>query len=234
MTTRYPELAATLTARAPALAFEAARRHVAARPELLRHPAAEARCAEGGAFHLRQLASALAMGRPELFAEYLAWTDRHIARYGLERGELVQHVWGPVALVDEELVGAGALLEPVVAESLATLVSASAPHGSFVVPDAPHGPLARAFLDALLATDRREASRLVMEAACRCGGRAALPRCLPAVSARDGPPVGDQRGQRRAGALRHGRDPGGDGAAVPATVLRPTKRTDHRGRQRRR
>ena len=88
---RHPELARTLTTRSTDLAEETARRHLAERPELVeRFPASHERCAEDGGFHVRHLAAALAMGRPELFDEYVAWTRDLFAGLGIEPDELTR------------------------------------------------------------------------------------------------------------------------------------------------
>jgi len=90
---RQPALATTLIERAHELAVKATGRHLDRRPDLrTRYPAAERRCIEDGEFHVRHLASALAMGRPELFEGYLIWTAQLLAGYGIDPEELVAHV----------------------------------------------------------------------------------------------------------------------------------------------
>jgi len=166
----HPELARTLTTGSTGLAEETARRHLAERPELVeRFPAAHERCVEDGGFHVRHLAAALAMGRPELFDEYVAWTRDLLVGLGIEPDELNRHLQ-----VLTEVIATvtdphdAATVRQVVDASLALHTARPAVPRSLLEDDRRHGELSREFLAALLRADRRRAAEMILGAADDC------------------------------------------------------------------
>ena len=167
MRDRHPELARTLTTGSTDLAEEAARRHLAAHPELVeRFPEAHERCVEDGGFHVRHLAAALAMGRPELFDEYVAWTRDLLVGLGIEPDELTRHL-GVLTEVIATVTHAddAAVVRQVVNASLASHVDRPAVPRSLLEDDRRHGELTRELLATLLRADRRRATDLILGAA---------------------------------------------------------------------
>ena len=164
---RHPELARTLTTRSTDLAEETARRHLAERPELVeRFPASHERCAEDGGFHVRHLAAALAMGRPELFDEYVAWTRDLFAGLGIEPDELTRHLQVLTEVIATVTDADDAdVVRQVVDASLALHQARPAVPRSLLEDDRRHGELTRELLAALLRADRRRAAELILGAA---------------------------------------------------------------------
>ena len=85
-----PALGAALEQASGALAASLTERHFARRPELAARfgPAGRAKCEEDARFHLRYLAAALALGAPELFADYLAWAVPMLASRKVPKSDL--------------------------------------------------------------------------------------------------------------------------------------------------
>jgi signal transduction histidine kinase len=131
-------------------------------------PAGRQRCREDAVFHLSYLAEAVAIDQPALFADYVAWAQVMLAGRGIPAEDLVENlrVLGDV-LARELPGGMAAVAAGVIEAGLAALPA---------IPDAPSAPLAllgegplaalaRSYLDLLLAGNRQEASRRILDAA---------------------------------------------------------------------
>lgn len=167
MTDRHPALADELIARTSELAQGAADRYLQQHPEMLtRFPTAHERCIEDGRFHLQHLAAALAMGRQELFDEYLAWATELLEGLGIDRAELDGYLRTLLGVIDDELHGHDTVaVRELVHGSVAALSDRVAANRLTLTDDLPHGSLAKDFLDALLRTDRHTAIAQVLQAA---------------------------------------------------------------------
>lgn len=167
MTEPHPDLADLLTRRTADLARETARLHLARHPEFAeRDPEAEQRCAEDGEYHLQHLAAALAMGRPELFGEYVGWAADLLAGFGREHQELDEHLRAVVDVIAGDLgEDHGAVARATVDHALAVTPATPLSARSSLDEDRRHGGLAREVLAALLRADQHAATDLVLQAA---------------------------------------------------------------------
>ncbi|MDQ2105494.1 cobalamin B12-binding domain-containing protein [Azospirillum isscasi] len=124
------------------------------------------RCVEDVGFHLLYLAEAVATDSPALFREYAAWVKVLFAGIGIPDGELGESLEILRDVVAARVDPATAeRVRACVGEALAALPGLPREVPPFVRPDAPHGRLARSYMDALLAGDRRRAAALVTEQA---------------------------------------------------------------------
>ncbi len=116
-------------------------------------------------YHFAYLAEALAVARPALFSDYIAWAAPMLASYNVPLSvfQVTLETMRDVLLA-ESTGEARAVLDDYLAAGIAALVQAGEPLTSFVQLEAPYGTLAQQYLTALLAADRRQAIALVMDA----------------------------------------------------------------------
>lgn len=155
-----------LTARRDALAARAVARQLALRPELGERldAAGRDRLAADAAQHLLYLAEAAAHDAPELFREYVAWArERQAAEDpgGVPLAEQLAALGDVLAAAS--LVPRHPLLSACL-EASDEALSKQELSPSWIDPGARHAGLARAYLDALLAMQRRRALQRVIEA----------------------------------------------------------------------
>jgi methanogenic corrinoid protein MtbC1 len=150
------------------LASAIAARQLASDSELpTRHGAAtEQHCTEQAFIHLTHLAHAIEAESPRQFIDYVHWA--RILRSA--RGVPVHELITGLRAMDEALAQrfpddyakqAAALLRA----ALQTISEPSEKAASFIDPSRPFGQLALDYLDALLAGDRKRASRLILDSA---------------------------------------------------------------------
>jgi len=127
--------------------------------------AGRARCAEDAGFHLDHLRAALAHGSLELFVDYVRWARTLLAGRGVPDTDLLANldVIRAVLAADPALPARDEVLA-ILAEGASSLSSLLADPPSFIDAESPHAGLARRYLDALLACDRRTAAALVLDA----------------------------------------------------------------------
>jgi MerR family transcriptional regulator, light-induced transcriptional regulator len=150
-----------------AIADAVVERQLSAEPELARRYGASGRekCLEDAGHHLGSLADSVDAGDSRIFAGYVEWAGSVLA----ERGIPSEHFRRHLAVLREEIaVRLERASAPIVLEhldaALAGLESAPASAPPFLPAGAPHAALARDYLDALLAGDRRAASSMILEA----------------------------------------------------------------------
>ncbi len=157
----------TLRNEAPRLAQLATERQYAAHQELeLRYgPEGRSKCLQDSKCHLAYLAEAIAVGGPELFADYVRWTRVLLAGYDIPPKDLADHFGYLRATIAEQLPGdvstsADAYLE----RGLQILREDPPSLPSFLDGDRPHATLATQYLRALLATDQLRARAVIADA----------------------------------------------------------------------
>lgn len=132
------------------------------------HPDITARwryCREDVALCLAHLAQALMNAQPTLFGTHIHWLRGMLAGRGLAGDELAHTLGATVRVLDERFqAGEAAVARQYVESALADLPRMACTLSSEITDDQPLASLARAYLDALLAGQRHEASRLIVEA----------------------------------------------------------------------
>ncbi|MCW2243058.1 cobalamin B12-binding domain-containing protein [Azospirillum canadense] len=122
------------------------------------------KCAEDLRFHVLYLAEAVAANRPALFREYVGWVKVLFANIGIpveELGESLEILRDVIAArVDD---ATAERVRACVAAALDGLPGMAVDVPRFIAEDAPHGALAKTYLDRLLAGDRRGATTLVLD-----------------------------------------------------------------------
>jgi methanogenic corrinoid protein MtbC1 len=161
------EASHAINARRDALAEAVTARHYELFPDLERRfgPAGRARCLQDAHYHLSYLSEAVTSSLPTLFADYVAWAKVVLESRGVPASDLVRNLEVLREVLRRQLPGcAGILAAQYVEAGLERLPQIPPEPPAEVKDDAPHAALARAYLDALLAGRRHEASRLVLEA----------------------------------------------------------------------
>lgn len=115
--------------------------------------------------YLDCLAEAIAAGRSQLFADYIAWAKVTLHAQGVPDHELADSL----ELCRETIEGAlphsqSAIADRYISDSLLRLPALPTAVPSYFDSDRPLADLAREYLSALLESDRRKASELVMNA----------------------------------------------------------------------
>ncbi len=149
------------------LAAELVRRQFAAQPDLERRYGAVGRekCLQDAGYHLAYLADAMDAGDPGLFGNYVAWAKVMLGKRGIPAEDLARHLEFTRAVVAEQVSGpAGALAVDYLNAGLNRLPALPAEIPTYLDADAPHAPLARDYLAALLQGNRHLASRMILEA----------------------------------------------------------------------
>jgi methanogenic corrinoid protein MtbC1 len=134
--------------------------------DALEHGTRRHRALEDTRLHLGQLVATMRAEETALFGEYVAWAQTLLAAYGLGPAEVddcFSALADAIGLVLPEALAAAP--RRIITEALDGLRGRPMEVPSFIDPAAPLGPLAKAYLDALHAGDRREACRLVLGAA---------------------------------------------------------------------
>ena len=141
------------------LAAEITKRHFQRRPELEQRygPRGRAKCEEDAHFHLSYLAEAIAVERPELFGQYIAWAGKMLRSRGVPeddlRGDLAEMLEVSAEVAPEVLPHARAAVE----QALRSLEGRE--HGLAE----PISDLARRYLEAALREGPLEASHFIDE-----------------------------------------------------------------------
>jgi methanogenic corrinoid protein MtbC1 len=161
------EAARALEARRAALAEAVTARHYERNPSLMARwgEAGRAKCLQDAVYHLSYLGEALASGSPSLFIDYVAWAKVMLAGRGIPAEDLVTNLEVLREVLRRELpANLGEVVGSYVASSLEHLPLLPSHLPSVFAVDAPLSDLAQAYIQALLAGDRRGASALVLGA----------------------------------------------------------------------
>ena len=126
--------------------------------------AGRVKCVEDLRFHVLYLAEAVGADSPALFCAYAGWVKVLFAGLRIP----VEDLAGSLTIlrdVVEEMVGGVAAKRTAacVAAALDALPAVTVDPPSFIAAEGPHAGLASAYLDALVAGDRRRATRLVLD-----------------------------------------------------------------------
>jgi len=149
------------------LADRVVARHYAIRPDLVSRYGAtgRARCVSDARRHLDALSQAIFASRSSLFLDYVAWAKIVLSARGIPVDDLAENLQACRHTLKEVLPrDQAAVAEQYLLDSLSRLPELPTLAPSYIRPDQPLFELARQYLDALLAADRRAASQLVMDA----------------------------------------------------------------------
>ncbi|HYH22817.1 MAG TPA: cobalamin-dependent protein [Azospirillum sp.] len=122
------------------------------------------KCVEDVRYHVLYLAEAVGADSPGLFAAYAAWAKVLFAGLGIPAEEMADSLILLRDLITERVGGAAAQRAAACVDAAVTALPAvgTAPP-TLIEPEAPYADLACAFMDALVAGDRRRATEMVME-----------------------------------------------------------------------
>lgn len=166
MTRLFKKVSQAIDARRNELAANTVALEFAARPELEQRYGILGRekCMEDAKYHLAYLAEAIAAGDPGLFSDYVAWAKVMLAQRDIPADDLARHLGHMRAALQSLPDAESAVAIEFVTQGLQGLSDWPNDVPSFLSDNAPHGSLARQYLEALLAGDRQTASRLVLDA----------------------------------------------------------------------
>ncbi len=116
-------------------------------------------------YHLSYLAEALLAARPALFLDYIIWARSMLQEYHVPIAYFRANLECMQQILHERLPAEHhPAVDEVLTAAIARLDREDPPTPSFIDPGATHGALAQAYLAALLAGDRRQATRVIMDA----------------------------------------------------------------------
>lgn len=121
-------------------------------------------CVRDAGYHLSYLAEAVEVDEPSLFVSYAAWVK--VLFHGLDLPEKTMEDtlrWTQEALKEKLAPDARERAVGFIDQALEHLPNASLVLESHVKPDAPHGVLAKQYLEALLRGERARASQLILD-----------------------------------------------------------------------
>ena len=156
-----------IAAHREALASAVVQRHFARHPHLAERygPQGQQKCYQDALYHLLYLSEAVAHSAPSLFREYVAWAKALLVGLGIPTHDLVQHFRLLKEVLSEQLdlqvaVVAAAYIE----QALDAFDTLSSDPPTFLRDDMSLHALGRAYLNALLAYKRHDATRLILDA----------------------------------------------------------------------
>jgi methanogenic corrinoid protein MtbC1 len=160
-------VAAEITRQTPLIAEEVVTRQYAAQPGVWEKYGARGRIlsVRDVSYHLPFLTSAIEVGEPELFAQYVGWLRTLFGSLGLDDASTTI-TWTCIrdVLLERLPPEMSATASACVDAGIAEMTAAFRPVHAFLEDDGrPQRPLARMYLEALLRGDRHVASRLVLD-----------------------------------------------------------------------
>ena len=147
-----------------ALASDVTHAHFERHPEIRQRygPCGRERCTQDAAYHLHFLAEAVLVQSPPIFLNYIAWAKIMLASRGIESEELEEYL----IVIREVLTQNAALHQSIFAEFLNAAIEAL-PQFPITVPSflsgRPFSEIGDKFFASLLALDRENAQRVVLE-----------------------------------------------------------------------
>jgi methanogenic corrinoid protein MtbC1 len=149
-----------------ALAEKIVARQYALQPDMAQRygPVGRERCVADVKRHLDVLSQSIAAGRSALFVDYVAWAKVVLLARTIPIEDLAMNLEACYQTLADLPPECATVAQQFVLDSLSCLPSLPETPSTFVSADRPLAKLARDYLDALLRSDRREASRLVMDA----------------------------------------------------------------------
>ena len=120
---------------------------------------------EDAAYHLDFLAEAVSTGSPALFLDYVSWSKIMLTARGVPQDDLSMNLECLETVLreqeaDESLLEAAAYVE----RALQQLADMPGDVPAAIRPGDPYADKARAYLDALLASERRQARQIILDA----------------------------------------------------------------------
>lgn len=167
MTHSPAETGETLDSMRAALADEIVERHHRRHPELDKRYGERGRqkCREDASYHLRYLVQSLTSSKPALFRQYVSWAKVMLAGRGISARDLADNLQATVEVLRDRLSGENASAACAIVETaMADLPHMPSTLASSIDSDQPLSQLAQSYLAALLACDRQQASRLILDA----------------------------------------------------------------------
>ncbi len=120
------------------------------------------RCLKDANYHLTYLAESLGVGRPGLFAHYIAWAKVLLTGLGIPISDLADNLHLLHEVLTQEIPESSDLEEYVKA-GLKELSELSSQLPTFIKPEHPHSQLANRYLHHLLQGQRQMASQLILK-----------------------------------------------------------------------
>jgi len=156
------DLIDVLAAKRSDLARAIAEAHFDRHPELReRYGAAGlAHCTADAAYHLQYLEQALRVRNDDLFADYARWAKIMLEARRIPAADLASNLATVADIVSDNVPALGASVRQTIESGLRALETITRADDA----DQPHAELAEAYLRAVLAGDRKVASRLVTDA----------------------------------------------------------------------
>ncbi|HKY04027.1 MAG TPA: cobalamin-dependent protein [Blastocatellia bacterium] len=149
------------------LADRVTERQYAMRPELVGRygEAGREKCRQDAAYHLSYLSQAIRSGRPQLFADYVAWAKVMLAGRGIPAEDLALNLECLRQAIEQDLGSqATSIADDYIKVALDQLPRSPSELPSFIEQTEPLADLARPYLGALLRGDRQAAGRMILKA----------------------------------------------------------------------
>jgi MerR family transcriptional regulator, light-induced transcriptional regulator len=122
-------------------------------------------CAENARYHVIYLHQALSVDDPALFEAYAVWSRSLFEQRAIPVEDLITSLQLLGELAGREVPELAASIDRMIDQALSALRRRPSPRGSFLVDGAPHVDLGRAYLAAMLASQRSQAVEMVVDAA---------------------------------------------------------------------
>jgi methanogenic corrinoid protein MtbC1 len=170
----YSHTAQSLRQLSDKLAETTTARQYANNPQLRdRYGAAgQAKCFQDSKHHVAYLAAAVAANCPDLFADYMRWARSLLSSYSIPADDIVEHLRCMLQVFEEDLPSEVFLATRAYFERAFEVLAADLPQvPSNLVNGMPFESVARNYLAALLAADRKSA-HVIVEEARACGASA--------------------------------------------------------------
>jgi len=167
MKTTSAEVGLRMDSKRAVLAEAVTDRHYQLHPELEQRYGERGRqkCREDAAYHLTYLAEALAESKSSVFRDYVAWAKIMLARRGIPARDLADNLKITAEILKDRLPPQDASIACAYLEmAIAGLPQMPLDPPCCIAPNQPFAKLAKSYMAALLACQRREATGLILDA----------------------------------------------------------------------